>query len=54
MLSPEAIANGLPPIVVPWEPGVKKSDISGLAIIAPQGIPPPRAFASVIMSGLIS
>ena len=49
--SEAAQATGLPPNVVPWEPGVKTSDSAGDAMRAPSGSPPPRALADVNASG---
>src|SRR5664280_3035373 len=49
---PAAIASGLPPKVEPWVPAVMPLDASAVARQAPIGIPPPSAFASVMISGV--
>ena len=49
--SDAAQATGLPPNVVPCEPGVKTSESAGVAISAPSGRPPPSALAEVNASG---
>ena len=50
-VSPTAVANGLPPKVLPWVPGVKAWATSSVASVAPIGIPLARALATVMMSG---
>ncbi len=51
-VSPTAVANGLPPKVEPWLPGVKTCATSSVASVAPIGTPLASALASVMMSGV--
>ena len=46
-----AQATGLPPKVVPCDPGVKSVAALPRAMVAPMGSPPPNPFAMVITSG---
>ena len=50
-VSPTAVANGLPPKVLPWLPGPNADATSSVARVAPMGTPLARALASVMTSG---
>ena len=46
-------ASGLPPNVEACVPGTRLLAMSGFATMQPIAVPPPRAFARVMMSGVI-
>ncbi len=52
-VTPTAVANGLPPKVEPWVPGVNADATLSVARVAPIGTPLARALARVMMSGSI-